>query len=127
MNVYLEDLQAVGETEATLFESIQPAPADALVLLENIGTQDLKYRFDYWSGSAWVAMGADGSDYQNVVSRATGDNPVKAIKISLAYTKFRVRGNGWTGATAGGTTTLKFAITRNLTRASGGSIPVISV
>ena len=127
MNAYFEDLQAVGETEATLFETIQPTTAGTLVLLENIGTQDIKYRFDYHNGSTWVAMGSDGSQFQNVISRADGANPVKTATVVSEYNRWRVRGNGWTGATAGGTSTLKFAVMRNLSRVSGGSIPVISV
>lgn len=114
MNATIHDLQVVGETEGTLFESIQPSPIDTALILKNVGANPVSYKVQAYDGAAWATLGADGSDFQNTL----GANAVKLIRISTNYPKIRLLGS------ASGGSTIDFQLTRHLTRASGGAVHV---
>src|ERR1051326_1366653 len=117
MNVNVVDSQVVGETLATLFTVTQQGPVAMLVILKNSGVNVMSYRFQENRGSGWVDLGASGSDYYNTLSQ----NEVKSFKVSSSYPQVRLVGNASGGAW------LEFVINRDVTRQSGGPIPILNL
>lgn len=117
MVINVTDSQVVGETESTLFSTIQQGPIDMLVIIKNSGVNTMNYRFQEYNGTAWTDMGTSGSDLYNTLS----PNEVKMFEVESAYPQVRVVGNASGGAF------LEFTVTRYANRASGGSIPILSL
>lgn len=117
MVINVTDSQVVGETESTLFSTIQQGPIDMLVIIKNSGVNTMNYRFQEYNGTAWIDMGTSGSDLYNTIS----PNEVKMFEVESSYPQVRVVGNASGGAF------LEFTVTRYANRASGGSIPILSL
>lgn len=121
MFIVQSDTQTVGETESTLFSTIQQGPVEALIMLKNSGVNPVSYRFDQYTGlagaAAWQEVGASGTDFQNVLVA----NELKSIKLLADYPQVRLTGY----ASGGGY--LEFTLTRCHNRASGGSLPILAV
>jgi len=117
MIVQVTDSQVVGETLATLFTIIQPAPIDAATIIKNSGVNTMNYLFQEWNGSAWVDMGSAGSDFNNTLQA----NETKLIELASSNSKVQMIGNASGGAF------LEFSITRYFDRASGGAIPILNL
>jgi hypothetical protein len=117
MIVHVTDSQLVGETLSTLFSTIQQGPVNMMVVLKNSGVNMMSYRFQEYNGTAWVDLGASGSDYYNYL----GVNEVKLIKVVSNYPQVQMVGN------ASGGSFVEFAVTRYCNRASGGSIPILNL
>ena len=111
------DSQIVGETQSTLFSILQSGPVNALVVIKNSGVNTMNYRFQEYNGSAWVDLGASGSDFYNTLSV----NEVKTLKLTSAYPQVQMVGNASGGAF------LDFSVTRYFNRASGGAIPILNL
>jgi len=88
-----------------------------LVVMKNSGVNTMNYRFQEFNGSAWVDLGSSGSDYYNTLSV----NEVKVLKVSSTYPQIQMVGNASGGAF------LEFAVTRYFNRASGASIPILTL
>jgi hypothetical protein len=117
MVVHVTDSQVVGETLATLFTIIQPAPIDAAVILKNSGVNTINYDFQEWTGSAWQDMGASGSDLNTTLQ----PDETVLIPISSTNSKVQLLGNASGGAL------LEFSVTRYFDRESGGAIPILNL
>ncbi len=117
MIVHTTDSQVVGETEATLWSTIQQGPVDMSVVLKNSGVNTMNYRFQEWNGTTWVDLGTSGSDFYNTLSV----NEVKLLEVESTYPKVQMVGNASGGAF------LEFAVTRYTNRSSGGPIPILSL
>lgn len=117
MVVHVTDSQVVGETVATLFQIIQGAPIDATIIMKNSGVNTMNYRFQEWNGSAWVDLGASGSDLYNTLQA----NETKSVEIDSSNPKVQMIGNASGGAF------LEFAVTRYFNRDSGGAIPLLNL
>jgi len=117
MVIHVTDSQLVGETNSTLFSTIQQGPVDMAIVIKNSGVNTMNYRFQEFNGSAWVDMGASGSDLYNTLSV----NEVKLIEVDSSYPQVQMVGNASGGAF------LEFAITRYVNRASGGSVPILNL
>lgn len=114
---HVTDSQVVGETEATLWSTIQQGPVYMLVIVKNSGVNTMNYRVQEFNGSSWVDLGASGSDFYNTLS----PNEVRQFKISSTYPQVQMVGNASGGAF------LEFSVQRYVNRASGGSIPLLSL
>lgn len=117
MVITASDSQLVGETQSTLLSTIQQSPVDMLVIMKNSGVNTMNYRWQAFNGSAWVDLGASGSDYYTTLSV----NEVKTIKVTAAYPQVQLVGNASGGAF------LEFSVTRYFNRASGGAIPILTL
>lgn len=117
MIIHATDSQVVGETQGVLFTIIQPAPIDCSLVVKNSGTNTMNYDFQEWNGSAWVDMGAMGTDFNNTLS----PNEVKVIELSSSNSKIQLLGNASGGAF------LDFALTTYFNRANGGALPVMNL
>lgn len=118
MHLQLQDLQSVGESSATLFSLLQQGAVAALVTLRNAGTANtMNYRFQEFNGTAWVDIGASGSDTYNTLTAGQ----VRMIKLVSAQAQVRLVGN------ASGGTTLDFSILRYFARPDGGAVPILSL
>lgn len=117
MIILNSDSQIVGETQSTLFSTMQQGPVSMLVIIKNSGVNVMSYRFQEYNGSAWVDLGASGTDYYTTLSV----NEVKSLKITSAYPQVQMVGNASGGAF------LEFSVTRYFNRPSGGSIPILNI
>jgi hypothetical protein len=117
VNIFVQDSQQVGETEAVLFEMIQQGPVGTLIQLRNAAVNTMNYRFQEFDGTNWTDMGSLGTDVNNTLSTSQ----VKQFKLTSGYPQVRCVGNASGGAI------LEFSVTRYATRASGGSLPVLSL
>jgi hypothetical protein len=117
MVVTVTDSQVVGETLATLFTIIQPDPIDAAIILKNSGVNTINYNFQEWNGSAWVDMGASGSDLNTTLQAGQ----TVLLEVASNNPKVQLIGNASGGAL------LEFSITRYFDRASGGAIPILTL
>lgn len=117
MVTHVTDSQVVGETVSTLFSVIQQGPVGMMVVIKNSGVNVMSYRFQEYNGTAWVDLGAAGSDFYNTLSV----NEVKQMEVSSNYPQVQMVGNASGGAF------LEFAVTRYTNRSSGGSIPILSL
>ena len=117
MVINVVDGQLVGETVSTLFTVLQQGPVAMLLLVKNSGVNVLSYRLQENNGTAWVDLGASGSDYYNTL--AAGQ--VRSFKVSSAYPQVQMVGNASGGAF------LDFSVTRYYNRAAGGTIPILAL
>lgn len=117
MVVQVTDSQVVGETLATLFQIIQPAPIDAAIILKNSGVNTLNYNFQEWNGTAWVDLGASGSDLNNTLQAGQ----TILVEVASSNPKVQLIGNASGGAL------LEFSVTRYFNRSSGGAIPILNL
>lgn len=117
MYIQVTDSQVVSEVVSTLWSTIQQGPVNAMVIIKNSGVNTMNYRFQEFNGTAWVDLGASGSDFYNTLSV----NEVKLIKLVSAYPQVQMVGNASGGAF------LEFAVTRYSNRASGGPIPILTL
>lgn len=117
MVVNVTDSQVVGETVATLFQIIQPAPINAAIILKNSGVNTLNYTFQEWNGTAWVDLGASGTPLNNTLIA----NASILVLVTSTNPKVQLIGNASGGAL------LEFAVSRYFNRASGGAIPILNL
>jgi len=117
MYIQVTDSQVVSEVSSTLWSTIQQGPVNAMVIIKNSGVNTMNYRFQEFNGTAWVDLGASGSDYYNTLSV----NEVKLIKLVSSYPQVQMVGNASGGAF------LEFAVTRYSNRASGGPVPILTL
>lgn len=117
MNIHITDSQIVGETQSTLWSTLQQGPINMLVIIKNSGVNTMNYRFQEYNGSAWVDLGSSGSDYYSTLSV----NEVKAFEVASNYPQVQMVGNASGGAF------LEFSVTRYANRASGGTIPILNL
>jgi hypothetical protein len=117
MVVQVNDSQVVGETLATLFSIIQPAPVDAAIILKNSGVNTINYTFQEWNGTAWVNLGSAGSDLNTTLQ--SGETVL--VEVESSNPKVQLIGNASGGAL------LEFSVTRYFDRANGGSIPILNL
>lgn len=117
MIVLTNDSQIVGETQSTLFSVFQSGSVDMLVITKNSGVNVMTFRWQYYNGSAWVDLGASGSDYYNTLS----PNEVRTVKIASAYPQIQFVGSASGGAF------LEFSVQRYFQRSSGGPIPILNL
>ncbi len=107
------DSQVVGETVSTLFTTNPNGPVDMLLVIKNSGVNTMNYRIQEWDGSAWVDLGASGSDYYNTLIA----NQVRQFAVSSNYALVQMIGNASGGAF------LDFTVTKYVNRSSGGAVP----
>lgn len=117
MVVQLTDSQIVGETLATLFTIIQPAPINAAIIIKNSGVNTMNYNFQEWDGTQWDDLGASGSPLNNTLQ----PNQTLLVQVSSSNSKVQLIGNASGGAL------LEFSVTRYFDRQSGGSIPILNL
>jgi len=117
MNIFITDSNVVGETEAQIFETIQQGPVDALLMLRNAGINTLNYRFQEFNGVAWANIGLLGSDTNGTLTAGQA----KSLKLTSVYPRIRLVGNASGGAV------INFTLTRLASRASGGTLPILSL
>jgi hypothetical protein len=117
MVVHVQDGQVVGETQATLFTIIQPAPINAAVILKNSGVNTMNYDFQEWNGSAWSDLGAVGSNLNSTLQ----SGQTILVEVDSSNSKVQLLGNASGGAF------LEFSITRYFDRQSGGPIPILNL
>lgn len=116
MNTFVQDLNVVGETEATLVEFLPAAASDNLLILRNAGVNTMNYRIQQFNGTTWVDIDISGTDYYN--SLASG--VIKTVRVLATYPRHRIVGN------ASGGSTLDFSSVRLFSRAPGGQCPLLS-
>ena len=117
MVIHLSDSNVVGETEATLFSTIQQGPVSFLLIIKNSGDNTTNYRLEEFDGTDWVDLGANGSDYYNTLI----SGQVRSFKVTSSYPQVRFQ-----GAASGGAV-LDFSLTRYTSRTSGGPLPILSL
>lgn len=117
MVAQITDSQTVGETLATLFTIIQPAPIDAAIIVKNSGVNTINYIFQEWTGSSWQDLGPVGSDLNNTLQA----NQTILVEVASSNSKVQLIGNASGGAL------LEFSVTRYFDRASGGAIPILNL
>ena len=114
MTFTCKDSQIIGEPLSTLFSTVAASPMGLNVILQNAGVNTINYDFQSWNGTAWVDMGAPGSDFNNTLVA----NEVLAVQIPASNSKVRLIGN------ASGGSFLYFEYTTYMARASGGEVMV---
>ena len=117
MIINISDGAVVGETSSVMFTMLQEGPVSALVILKNSGVNVISYRIQEYSGSAWVDLGASGSDYYTTLSAGE----VRSFKLTSTYPKVQLL------AGASGGAYLEFAISRFWNRSAGGAIPILAL
>lgn len=100
-----------------MFTLLQDGAVSALVLIKNSGVNTANYRFQEWNGTAWVDLGASGTDFYNTLS----PSEVRSFKLTSTNSKVQMLANASGGAF------LDFSITRYFNRASGGALPLSSL
>lgn len=117
MQTFVTDTNVVGESEAVLFSFFQSGPVDAAVTIRNSGANTMNYVFEEFNGTAWVALGALGTVYQDTLTAGE----VVILIIDSAYPQVRMQGDASGGAQ------LEFAVSRYYARPSGGAIPILNL
>lgn len=117
MIINVNDSQVVGETSSTLWSTINQGPTEYLLIIKNSGVNTMNYRVQEYTGTAWSDLGSSGSDYYNTLSAGE----VRQFVVESNYPQTQMIGNASGGAF------LEFSMTRFANRASGGSIPVLSL
>src|SRR5712671_3480777 len=114
MIVNISDAAVVVETSSVMFTLLQEGAVSALIILKNSGVNVISYRFQEYTGTAWVDLGASGTDYYTTLSASE----VRSFKLTSAYPKVQLL------AAASGGAYLDFAISRFFNRAAGAAIPL---
>lgn len=117
MTITVNDSQVVGETLSTLVSAIQQGPVSMSVIMKNSGVNTMNYRWQEFNGSAWVDLDESGTDMYNTLTA----NEVKSVKVVSTYPQVQLVGNASGGAL------LEFSVMRYVNRASGGTIPILSL
>lgn len=117
MNIFIQDSQLVGETEATVFTLIQQSSTPTSVFLTNQGTNALTYRFQEQLDGTWTDIGEVGTS----TNGALVPNQSIAVLIDSTATSVRLVGN------ASGGTRLDFSVSRLAVRAAGGPLPILTL
>lgn len=117
MVIFVSDTQVVGETESTLFSVLQQGSVEGLFRLRNSGTNTVNFRWQQYNGTTWVDMGSSGTELNSTLT----SEQVKSFKILAGYPQVRLVGN------ASGGSLIEFSADRYFVRASGGSIPILSL
>ena len=119
MIIIVSDSQTVSEVQSTLVTVLQQGSVDMPVIMKNSGVNTINYQWQEYTGSAWQVIGnaAQGSDYYNTLS----PNQVLSLLVESSYPQVQLVGNASGGAM------LEFTTTRYFNRASGGSIPILSL
>ncbi len=115
MITHVTDGQDIGETVATIFTVLQQGPVSMLMVLKNSGVNTLNYRIQEYNGTAWVDLGAQGTDYYNTLMASE----VRSFKVTSSYPQVQLVSNASGGAF------LDFSITRYHNRAAGGAVPIL--
>jgi hypothetical protein len=115
MTVFFTDNQVVGETEGTLLQV--KGVTQFSIILKNSGVNTMNYRFQEYNGSAWVDLGASGSDYYNTLTA----NQVRQIMVESTYPQVQIVGNASGGAF------LEFSAQTEVNRPSGGSFTILPI
>ena len=116
MNIYVQDTNAVAETDGTLFSMIQQSPISALVTLQNSGINTLNYHFQQLISGVWTDMDVPGTPLNN--SLMSGQTA--AILVPATYPQVQLNGS------ESGGSVITFSVTRFSNRTSGGSLPILS-
>jgi hypothetical protein len=117
MNVFVQDRNDVGETEAAIVDIHNAGPVICQFELTNDGVNSLNYRFQEYVSGTWTDMDDSGTDLYNTL--LAGES--LSINIESAYARVRLVGN------ASGGTVADFTVTRLYARASGGALPLLSL
>jgi hypothetical protein len=115
MTVFFTDNQVVGETVSTLL-SVKGV-TEFSIILKNSGVNTMNYRFQEYNGTAWVDLGASGTDYYNTLTQ----NQVRQIKVVSTYANVQIVGNASGGAF------LEFSAQTEINRPSGGSFTILPI
>jgi len=117
MFVFAQDRQDVGEVESPIVELFNTGPVACQVELANDGVNTLHYRFQEWLGSGWGDMDDSGTDLYNSLTAGSS----LSINVASSYARVRIVGS------ASGGTVADFTVSRTYARASGGSLPLLSL
>jgi len=117
MTTFVTDQQIVGEVQSTLFSVLQQGPIAMMLCIKNSGVNTINYRLQEYTGSAWVDLGAQGTEFYTTLSV----NEVKMIKVTSTYPQVQMVGN------ASGGSYLELSLTRYFNRSSGGSLPLLNL
>jgi hypothetical protein len=115
MTVFFTDNQVVGETVGTLLTV--KGTTEFSIILKNSGVNTMNYRFQEFNGTAWVDLGASGSDFYNTLTQ----NQVRQIQVSSSYSQVQIVGNASGGAF------LEFSAQTEVNRAAGGSFTILPI
>ena len=117
MHIFTQDSNVVGENESQLVEFYQSGPVQMAMFMTNAGANTLNYRFEEWTGTAWVAMGAVGSVYYNTLI----SGQTTSLLVNSSYGRVHLVGSASGGAI------LDFSVDRVFNRTSGGAMPILSL
>lgn len=120
MIIHVSDQQVIGETEEVAWTAIQQSPMDMSIFLTNSGVNTINYRFQQLLGDGTWSDLAALSPANNLNSTLTSGQ-TKAVLVTGNYSQCRLVANASGGAQ------LDFAITRFVTRASHGPVPILSL
>lgn len=123
MITVVQDTETVPETGAIsgktqLFAMLQQGPITATIFIRNAGANQINYTFQEFNGTAWVDMGASGTEFNTTL--ASGSSGIRLIKLTSNFAQVRLIAN------ATGGSTLDFTITRYVNRGSFGDVPILS-
>lgn len=120
LKTFVQDTNAVGETDGTMFTIIQGGLNDNIFTLENTGANTINYHFQQLEGDGTWSDLANISDDSPLNSTLVAGQ-IKSIVVTGTFTQLRLN------ASASGSSVLDFTLTRNYTRSSGGAIPLMSL
>lgn len=116
MNVAVSDLETIGETSTQAFQLYQQGPVSALVQLQNVGVNDIVYKFQAYVAGVWTDLGALGTDFNGTLEASAK----LALQITTSSAQVRML------AAASGGSTLFFSVLQPMSRTSGGALPLIN-
>jgi hypothetical protein len=116
VNTFVDDIQIVTDVELVLFSTVQQGAVNALVNLQNMGTNTITYVFQEFDGISWNDMGSVGTPTNGTLIA----NQVLSFQLLSSYAQVRMQGY------ASGGSTLGFAFSRFFNRVSGGPIPLLT-
>lgn len=115
MTINATDFQIVGETENTLFGFIQPSSTPTAVFLTNNGANTINYRFQDLDDGTWTDEDTTGTPLNGALI------PGQSIAVLITSTATQIRAVG----NASGGSRLDFSVTRQVSRSSGGNLPIL--
>jgi hypothetical protein len=117
MITIITESNVVGEIDATVFSLIQSGPVLAAIVIKNVGSNIMNYRFQSFDGVNWNDMDQPGTLLNNTLAI----NQVVSQVVTAAVSQVRLVGN------ASGGTILDFDVTRYFARADGGALPLLNL
>jgi hypothetical protein len=117
MNVIITESNVVGEVEATIFSMLQGGPISAAIVIKNVGSNIMNYRFQAYNGTTWADLAQPGTPLNNTLAI----NQVVSQIVVSTFSQVRLVGN------ASGGTILDFDVTRFFARADGGALPLLNL